>query len=279
MSFKAPPWQPSNTVAKTIPSSVTYNKASLSFDPFNFDLKYTAPEDVGQMDEALAENEHMASMVESLHDTTLSNTWAPPSSQLLAPAQTTWETRSSPSHEFEDTSEFDPTLQYHNGQLLDVATIEDISRISLLEPSMEEQTREGVDTDMGPEQLLRAIFTDLQESEVQQTFEANHYDIDATMEWLLQRHQHGENTPPPPPPAPSQPSPKPILPTVFPYQPHHKRQVCRHFLAGECYRKDCWYSHELEAKVCKFWYVIPSSSMRSDRDKGPFKNKKADDDP
>ncbi|KAI8582375.1 hypothetical protein K450DRAFT_228664 [Umbelopsis ramanniana AG] len=250
LSFKASPWQPGNTAAQTAPSPVTQNKPSPVFDPFKFDFQYIAPEGVVQTDEALTENEQLASIVESLHDTKLSNTWAPPSSQMLTPSLTAWEPRSSPSHEFEDASEFDPTLQYHNGQLLDVATIEDISRISSLEPSMEEQTREGVDTDMGPEQLLRAIFTDLQESEVQQAFEANHYDIDATMEWLLQRHQHGKNTPPP---VLSPSPPKPILPTVFPYQPHHKRQVCRHFLAGECYRKDCWYSHELEAKVCKFW--------------------------
>lgn len=163
-----------------------------------------------------------------------------------------WQPRTSPSHDFEDESEFDPTLQYHNGQLLDMATIEEMSRLSLAEPSVEEQTREGVDTDMSPEQLLKAIFTDLQEDEVQKAFEENHYDIDATMEWLLQRHQHGSPPPPPPPPTPTTPS-KPVPPTVFPYQPHHKRQVCRHFLAGECYRKDCWYSHELEAKVCKFW--------------------------
>ncbi|KAI8086036.1 uncharacterized protein BX664DRAFT_386503 [Halteromyces radiatus] len=32
-----------------------------------------------------------------------------------------------------------------------------------------------------------------------------------------------------------------------------KRQVCRHYLAGECYRKDCWFAHDLEVKPCKFW--------------------------
>ena len=31
------------------------------------------------------------------------------------------------------------------------------------------------------------------------------------------------------------------------------RQVCRHFLAGQCYRNDCWFSHSTEVVVCKFW--------------------------
>ncbi|KAI9137558.1 hypothetical protein BKA69DRAFT_1097107 [Paraphysoderma sedebokerense] len=35
--------------------------------------------------------------------------------------------------------------------------------------------------------------------------------------------------------------------------PTKKRQVCRHFLAGSCFRKDCWFSHDLEAKTCMFW--------------------------
>ncbi|KAI8337543.1 hypothetical protein BC941DRAFT_425556 [Chlamydoabsidia padenii] len=32
-----------------------------------------------------------------------------------------------------------------------------------------------------------------------------------------------------------------------------KRQVCRYYLAGECYRKHCWYAHDLDVKPCKFW--------------------------
>lgn len=246
----------------------------MAFDPFNFDFQYGS-----HMVET--DDRHLVSMVESLDDDNLpqsDNTWnnALPhhnqkgTRQTVAmatpfinhdtvsqtmPASAAWPSMSriSPSHDFEDESEFDPTLQYHNGQLLDTDTIDEMSKLSLLEPSTEERNQEGVDTDMGPQELLKAIFTDLQENDIQQAFEANHYDIDATMEWLLQRHQH-DDAPAPPPTVEIAPSvQKPLLPTIFPYQPHHKRQVCRHFLAGECYRKDCWYSHELEAKVCKFW--------------------------
>lgn len=32
-----------------------------------------------------------------------------------------------------------------------------------------------------------------------------------------------------------------------------KYQVCRHYLARECYRKRCWFAHDLEVKPCKFW--------------------------
>lgn len=38
-----------------------------------------------------------------------------------------------------------------------------------------------------------------------------------------------------------------------PSSPSKKRQVCRHYLAGECYRKDCWFAHDLDIKPCKFW--------------------------
>lgn len=30
-------------------------------------------------------------------------------------------------------------------------------------------------------------------------------------------------------------------------------QICRHFLSGYCARADCWFSHSLDATVCKFW--------------------------
>ncbi|KAJ2964767.1 hypothetical protein NQZ79_g238 [Umbelopsis isabellina] len=273
--------------ATMIPTS--YTAPAKAFDPFNFDLQYGS-----HMVET--DDRHLVSMVESLDDDNLpqsDNSWSnqlphnnqkdtrhsvavttpyvnqDTVSQTMA-ASAAWPTvsRISPSHDFEDESEFDPTLQYHNGQLLDTDTIDEMSKLSLLEPSTEERNQEGVDTDMGPQELLRAIFTDLQENDIQQAFEANHYDIDATMEWLLQRHQHDstsapEAIPAPPPTVEAAPSvQKPLPPTVFLYQPHHKRQVCRHFLAGECYRKDCWYSHELEAKVCKFW--LQGSCLKGD---------------
>ncbi|KAI9299786.1 hypothetical protein BJ944DRAFT_273908 [Cunninghamella echinulata] len=44
------------------------------------------------------------------------------------------------------------------------------------------------------------------------------------------------------------------LPTTTGTKPTtRKNQVCRHYLAGECYRKDCWFEHDLDIKPCKFW--------------------------
>ncbi|KAI8854485.1 hypothetical protein BC829DRAFT_429288 [Chytridium lagenaria] len=32
-----------------------------------------------------------------------------------------------------------------------------------------------------------------------------------------------------------------------------KKPICRHFMSGSCYRADCWFSHDLDSTVCKFW--------------------------
>ncbi|KAI8333130.1 hypothetical protein BC941DRAFT_435168 [Chlamydoabsidia padenii] len=32
-----------------------------------------------------------------------------------------------------------------------------------------------------------------------------------------------------------------------------KRQVCRHFLSGNCHRQDCQFAHDISIKVCRFW--------------------------
>ncbi|KAI8084552.1 uncharacterized protein BX664DRAFT_168405 [Halteromyces radiatus] len=34
---------------------------------------------------------------------------------------------------------------------------------------------------------------------------------------------------------------------------YKKRQVCRHFLLGDCHRHDCRYAHDISIKVCRFW--------------------------
>ena len=141
----------------------------------------------------------------------------------------------------EDEKEFDPTLQYYHGSLLDTDTIQDMSKLSLTDPSIEESQVENIGEDMSAIQMLESIFTDLSKAELTSTLEENGYDLDKTTEALCdrkqQQHQHQQYVP------------------TTPAQPK-KRQVCRHFLAGECYRKDCWFAHDLQVKVCKFWYVL-----------------------
>lgn len=75
-----------------------------------------------------------------------------------------------------------------------------------------------------PLELLTSLFPD-QTAESLSTLLATHgYELEAVIDVLCQE-------------TPARP----------------QKQVCRHFLAGGCYRKDCWFSHELESKICKYW--------------------------
>lgn len=52
--------------------------------------------------------------------------------------------------------------------------------------------------------------------------------------------------------APGMPSPY-SLAAVQSSQSQGDRRVCRYFLAGECRRADCRFSHNLEKALCRFW--------------------------
>ncbi|KAI8329280.1 hypothetical protein EDC96DRAFT_529519 [Choanephora cucurbitarum] len=128
--------------------------------------------------------------------------------------------------------EFDPTLQFYRGSLYDAHTIQDINRLSLEVPSVEEKQADNVDEDMSALQMMQTIFSDLKDEELIETLEQYDYDADRAIEALLNKKL----------------ATQPTLP-----QQTKRRPVCRHFLAGECYRKDCWFAHDLQEKVCKFW--------------------------
>lgn len=158
----------------------------------------------------------------------------------------------------EDEKEFDPTLQYYQGSLLDSDTIQDMNKLSLsvTNPSMEEQQAENVGEDMSALQMLESIFTDLNEAELTATLEEHGYDLDKTTEALFNRKQQQQNESVQQPSTAAEISTTTTTTTPTTTSPvSKKRQVCRHFLAGECYRKDCWFAHDLQVKVCKFWYV------------------------
>lgn len=145
-----------------------------------------------------------------------------------------------------DEQEFDPTLQFFHGSLYDSYTVQDMHRLSLdvTNPSLEEAEAENVAEDMSALQIMQTIFSDLSEKELVETLERVDYDVDRAIESLLTDKAIAQpirvTHPQQPPQAQLQDVPK-------------KRQVCRHFLAGECYRKDCWFVHDLQEKVCKFW--------------------------
>ncbi|KAJ3162704.1 hypothetical protein HDU86_003677 [Geranomyces michiganensis] len=108
---------------------------------------------------------------------------------------------------------------------------------------------EGYNT-LSPEEILQSVFMDLPIEEIRSLLEANGWNVERTLEAILR-------------------PPQQQLATVAPYgggvngggggglidsaSMEPGRQVCRHFLAGECLRSDCWFSHDPEALICKFW--------------------------
>lgn len=76
-----------------------------------------------------------------------------------------------------------------------------------------------------PVQMLSSLFPQMPAEAVEKLLAANGYDLESA---LSQMYSDDEGK---------------------------KKQVCRHFLSGGCYRKDCWFSHDLDARVCKYWLM------------------------
>ncbi|KAI8644504.1 hypothetical protein BD408DRAFT_383708 [Parasitella parasitica] len=166
-----------------------------------------------------------------------------------------------------DEQEFDPTLQFYHGSLYDSSTIQDLNKLSLELPSVEEATKENVEEDMSTLQMMQTIFSDVSDAELINTLEKFDYDVDRAIESLLTQkmsikaaEETAEASPGVAANTTSLPS-KSDTTTTLEYTPK-KRQVCRHFLAGECYRKDCWFVHDLQEKICKFW--LQGSCLKGD---------------
>ncbi|WFD28022.1 hypothetical protein MNAN1_003030 [Malassezia nana] len=70
---------------------------------------------------------------------------------------------------------------------------------------------------------------------IQAALERCHYDVNAAMKALRDAHVHGTD-----------------LASVESSAPGAMR-VCRFFLAGECRRSDCRFSHDLNRALCRFW--------------------------
>ncbi|KAJ3308358.1 hypothetical protein HDV04_001362 [Boothiomyces sp. JEL0838] len=91
----------------------------------------------------------------------------------------------------------------------------------------EEIELEECDT-MTPIELLSSVFPDLDPVKIQSVLEIHHYNIEDAMDTLFNFDEESEAKKP-------------------------SKQVCRHFLVGQCYRSDCWFSHDPDAVLCKFW--------------------------
>ncbi|KAM5532912.1 hypothetical protein V8D89_013464 [Ganoderma adspersum] len=154
--------------------------------------------------------------------------------------------------------------------------------------SHETPSRQSQDDDMDPE--MAAMLTDgmtpfdvlssvfgatLAPSELEEALAANGYDFERAMTWLVDRSMASH-------PSPAQPRVQPVGNRVMLVQRdgHGVRggraafhgpqgrsggrfangrpvqggnRVCRYFLAGECLRADCRFSHDLERALCRFW--------------------------
>ncbi|WFD01684.1 hypothetical protein MOBT1_000360 [Malassezia obtusa] len=78
--------------------------------------------------------------------------------------------------------------------------------------------------------------------QIQAALERNHYDVQATMQTL--REARRTNVPLVASAAPSEIPAQDALGGA---------RVCRYFLAGECRRSDCRFSHDLNKALCRFW--------------------------
>ncbi|KAJ7746912.1 hypothetical protein DFH07DRAFT_869513 [Mycena maculata] len=124
---------------------------------------------------------------------------------------------------------------------------------------------------MTPFDVLSSVFgSTLAPSELEDALAANGYDFERAMAWLVDRAV----------PAVPQPSPQLRIQqmggrvTVVARDPERGRggpeargppryvngrpaqggnRVCRYFVAGECLRADCRFSHDLERALCRFW--------------------------
>ncbi|KAI0349802.1 hypothetical protein OH77DRAFT_1499386 [Trametes cingulata] len=131
---------------------------------------------------------------------------------------------------------------------------------------------------MTPFDVLSSVFgATLAPSELEEALAANGYDFERAMNWLVDRSLPNH-------PAPAQPRVQSVGNRVMIVQrdahagpvrggratfhgPQGRNggrfvngrpapggnRVCRYFLAGECLRADCRFSHDLERALCRFW--------------------------
>ncbi|KAH9989849.1 hypothetical protein BJV77DRAFT_1061127 [Russula vinacea] len=147
------------------------------------------------------------------------------------------------------------------------------------EPEGADMLTEG----MTPFDVLASVFgASLAPSELEEALAANGYDFERSMAWLVERAspQHGHG--PQHPRSQNLGSRISLVPRDGPVASGYVRggrsgfgapnvgtkgpakfingrpvstgtRVCRYFLAGECLRADCRFSHEIERALCRFW--------------------------
>ncbi|KAF9194718.1 hypothetical protein BGZ51_007945 [Haplosporangium sp. Z 767] len=94
----------------------------------------------------------------------------------------------------------------------------------------------NLDQDMTPLEMLVQIIKDVSPEEIEKAFLNSGYDFEKTLTTLMAKKSL---------------EPAPLLPQ--PQGDFRSTLTCRHFLQGNCFRKDCWFSHDLDSMICKFW--------------------------
>ena len=82
---------------------------------------------------------------------------------------------------------------------------------------------------LSPAVLVQMLFSNMSPEQVENVLEQHHYNLDDTMDSLFNLEDNPDGN------------------------KKQSKQVCRHFLLGQCYRSDCWYSHDPDVVLCKFW--------------------------
>ncbi|KAF9092061.1 hypothetical protein BGX29_010634 [Mortierella sp. GBA35] len=93
-----------------------------------------------------------------------------------------------------------------------------------------------LDQDMTPLEMLQLIIHDISPERIEKAFAKTGYDFDNTLELIM-----------------AEKTQQPALIVPAPVGDIRSTQTCRHFLQGNCFRRDCWYSHDLDSMICKFW--------------------------
>ncbi|EKM50388.1 uncharacterized protein PHACADRAFT_152320 [Phanerochaete carnosa HHB-10118-sp] len=165
----------------------------------------------------------------------------------------------------------DPQLQSYGSQLLE--SLQDDS-------DLDAETNGTMADGMTPLDVLSMVFgSTLAPSELEEALANNGYDFDRAMSWLVDRQiatHHANNALPPPPRLHSAGGRVTVVSrdgyghfrggrAGFYNGPGFRgnrfngrpspggNRVCRYFLAGECLRADCRFSHDLERALCRFW--------------------------
>jgi hypothetical protein len=173
-----------------------------------------------------------------------------------AAATAAWWDRFGP---YGNDSEFDPTLSFYQGEdggdlYFTATTIAPIlnsnnsnSNTMISSPSLGD---DGSNNTVALTELMK-LFKGLDEKELGETFAAFDYDTERTIEALLSTRAISFTTTTTT--ATTTAMENPYQQSVSTFGAPKKHQVCRHYLAGECYRKHCRFAHDLKVKPCKFW--------------------------